>query len=84
MALGLLLVILLPVSPLLLVAWICLRHAHWLVNQAEKHTPFSRFDSHLPLRGRWLRYATAALLASVGIVLLVLAMFAWRILLPRF
>jgi hypothetical protein len=50
----------------------CLRHALRLVVDAEEHTPFTKFDGELPLRGRWLRYAAAMFLALLGSAVLLL------------
>ena len=72
------------VSPLLLLAWARLRGALRLASRAEKHTPFSRLDGDLPLRGRWLRYAAGAFVGALGMVALVLAALAWWALQPRF
>jgi len=43
-----------------------------LASDGKRHEPFTRFDHHLPLRGRWLRYAMAALLALLAIAIPIL------------
>ena len=58
---------------LLALGWVCFSGMFSLIGRAPKHVPFTSFDSHLPIRGRWLGYALAAILAIVGIVALTVA-----------
>lgn len=60
-------------------AFLCFSGVTVVMKPAEKHSRFTRLDRSLPLQGRWLRYATAALLTLLGILSLVLA---WCALVP--
>lgn len=63
---------------LLFHAWLCFLGAKGMLKPAEKHASFTRLDQHLPLRGRWLRYAAAAFLALLGTTALLLGVvMAW-------
>jgi hypothetical protein len=69
---------------LLVVAWVCFSGAFRLCRNVEKHAPPTRLDGYLPLRGRWLGYAVAGLLALLGMTALFLVGYALWSMLPRF
>ena len=62
------------------VAWICFQTAAYLWSESEKHAPITGIEQYLPVRGRWLRYGIAMLLALVGVGMLALmaGMFLFR------
>ena len=66
----------------LVIAWRCFRGVYEVLSEAEKHKPFTSLDHHLPLRGRWLSYATAAFLVVVGIAAVILDWWLWAASLP--
>ena len=52
--------------PVIGIVWGLFQAVSGLLANARKHEPPTSLDCPLPLRGRWLRYAFAALLIIVG------------------
>ena len=68
----------LTVVVILAFTWLCFQRAYEVVTEAKKQESFASPDSYLPLRGRWLRYAFAALLAFLGAGAILLGVcFVW-------
>lgn len=73
------LLLLLLLSPLIALAGGCFLCAHYQVRQAKNCKRQTNPNDYLPLRGRWLDYAAAALIAALGIALLFACLHAARI-----
>jgi hypothetical protein len=76
------LILLLLILLLLAFGGACFVAATGVVNEAKKHQAFTSLDRHLPLQGRWLSYAYAALLTFLGIVFVLCAAYLGKYLIP--
>jgi hypothetical protein len=61
--------------PVVGIVWGLSQAVFELFANARKHEPSTNLDRHLPLCGRWLRYAVAVLLLILGCLAITILLF---------